>query len=152
MADFATYDPSAVQVSFGGYILGGFQSGTFIDAERAVDGFQMHVGSLGDVTRTRSLNRTGHVTFTLMAQSPYNDLLQTLADADETSGTGIGTLSILDNNSVGDIAGPAEVHASKAWIRKRPKWDRAQESGAVTWIIDAADLEINSSGNAVSPA
>lgn len=152
MADFASYDPSAVQMNFAGIILGGFQNGTFIEAERAADGFQMHVGSLGDVTRTRSLNRTGHVTFTLMAQSPYNDLLQALVDADEASGTGVGTLSILDNNTVGDADGPAEVHASKAWIRKRPKWDRAQESGSVTWTLDCADMELNSSGNVTSNA
>lgn len=142
---FATYSPDKVQVVFQGNMILGFASGTFIDAERHVDGFQMHVGSLGDVTRTRNLNRTGQITFTLMAQSPYNDLLQALADSDEQFGDSFGTLQILDQN------GKAEVHCEKAWIRKRPKMERAQESGNTVWVLDAADIEIVVSGNVVIP-
>jgi len=41
----------------------------------------MYVGALGDVTRTKILDHTGKVQLTLMAASPFNDLLQAIAVA-----------------------------------------------------------------------
>lgn len=139
--EFNTYSPDAVSFSFKGYTIRGFQSGTFIDAERKEDGFQMHAGSQGDVTRTQNLDRTGSVTLTLMAQVSDNTILQAIADLDEQFGTGVGELQIMDHS------GLMEVHAENAWIRKRPKDERAKESGATVWIFDCADLEIDVSGN-----
>src|SRR5690242_2021423 len=143
MPEFKNYAPDHVSFVFKGFPIMGFQDGTFIEAERKEDGFTMHVGALGDVTRVKNLNRTGHVTLTLMAQHPDNDTLQSIADDDEQNSTGVGTLQIMDHN------GNMEVHASLAWIRKRPKIDRAKEAGPTTWTFDCADLELNSGGNVV---
>lgn len=143
MGTFRNYDPSRVSFSFSGLTITGYQSGTFIDVERKADGFEMHVGSLGDVTRTRNLDRTGSVTLTLMAQSPENDLLQAIADEDEQFGTGFGALQILDHN------GNMECHATRAWIRKRPKIERAKEAGSTVWVFDCAELEVDAGGNVI---
>jgi len=139
--EFNTYDPSRVSFVFKGIKLSAFQDGTFIDVERKADGFMMHVGSAGDVTRTRNLDRAGSYTLTLMAQSSDNDLLQAIADEDEQFGTGFGPCQVLDHN------GNMECHSVIAWIRKRPKIERAKESGGTVWVLDCADLELNAGGN-----
>lgn len=142
MADFESYNPGRVTFSFKGANIAGYQDGTFIDAERSADSFKKHVGSLGDVTRTVDLDKSGKVTLTLLAQSPSNDILQAFIDADEASpGAGIGSLQILDHS------GFMECHADIAWIMKRPKIDRAKEAGSVVWVFECAAIEINASGN-----
>lgn len=138
-----TYSPDEVSVSFKTFRLYGFDDTNFIDAERKEDGFTMHVGVLGDVTRTANLDRTGTITLVLMAESSANDILQAIADLDEKFKNGIGSFQILDHR------GNMEIHASKAWIRKRPKVERSKTSGKTTWIFDCADMEVNASGNLV---
>ncbi len=140
---FKYYSPSEVTFSFNGTRIVGFMDGTFIDAEREEQGFTKHTGALGDVTRTRNLNRTGKVTLTLMAQSPSNDLLQAIATSDEQFGDGVGALMIKDLNS------NMLCHASLAWIQKMPKVERAKESGSTVWVFECADLEINAGGGIV---
>ncbi len=141
--DFRNYDPSNVSFTFQGQTITGYQDGTFIDAEREESGFTKHVGSRGDVTRTRNLNRTGKVTLTLMAAAPSNDVLQSIADTDEQFGLGTGTLQIMDHN------GTMEFHASIAWIMKQPKIDRAKETGATVWVFECADITLHNGGEIV---
>lgn len=143
MGEFRNYSPDKVSFSFRGLTIEGFQSGTFIDAERKEDGWQMHAGALGDVVRTKNLDKTGTVTLTLMAQHSDNDLLQAIADEDEQFSTGFGPLQVMDHN------GNTEVHAEIAWIRKRPKIERAKEAGPTVWVFDCAEIEINAGGNVI---
>ncbi len=140
MTTFRNYDPSQVTFTFKGLNVTGYQDGTFIDAERSEDGFTKHVGSLGDVTRVRSMDRSGKVTLTLMAQSPINDLLYAIADADEGTGLNYGPLAIKDLN------GTMRCHAHQAWIKKLPKVERAKESGAVVWEFECASLDLKPGG------
>jgi hypothetical protein len=136
-----TYDPAEVSFSFRGLRIGGFAPGTFIEVERDEDGWKKKAGSQGDVTRTRNLNIMGSITVTLMAQSIFNDYLQSIATLDEATGLGTGDSQVMDHNS------NMEAHASIAWIRKQPKVERADEAGNTVWVFDCADLEINAGGN-----
>lgn len=135
------YSPDNISFSFSGFNIVGFQDGTFIDIERKEDGFTMHTGALGDVTRTKNLNRTGKITLTLMAEAPSNDILAAIAASDETLADGVGVLQMTDVNST------VLVHADQAWVMKMPKIERAKESGAVVWIFECANLEIFAGGN-----
>lgn len=141
MADFHTYSPDLVVVTFKNVIINGFAPDTFVEVERDEDGFMKYVGSLGDVARTKNLNRAGKITITLMAVAPVNDLLQTWADIDESTGLGYGSFLVKD------LSGNMFCHSETAWIMKRPKVERGKESGTVQWVFDCADVEIGAGGN-----
>ncbi len=143
MAVFRNYDPLQVSFSFMGARISGYCDDTFIEVEREEDAFTKHVGSLGDVTRVRNLNRSGSVTLTLMAEAPSNDILTALAIADEQFGEEFGPLLIMDHN------GNMEVFSSTAWIKKMPKIERGKESGTVVWEFECADLEIIAGGQVI---
>lgn len=143
MGDFHTYSPDLVVVTFGDMIMSGFAPDTFIEAERDEDGFMKSVGSLGDVARSRNLNRAGKVTLTLMAVAPVNDLLYQLALIDELDGQSYASLQIKD------LSGNMRCHSEIAWVLKWPKIERGKESGTVQWVFDCADLEIVPGGNII---
>lgn len=146
MREFHIYDPSEVSFTFRNVRVSGFAEGTFIEVERDEDGFTATAGSLGDVTRTRNLNIMGTITVTLMAQAVSNSYLESIASEDAQFGTGFGAAQAVDHNSEG-----SEVHATYAWVRKLPKWERGKESGPVVWVFHCADLEIRNNGNAAFP-
>lgn len=133
---FRRYSPDQIKLSFNGVPVTGFMDGTFLDVERQEANFTMHTGSLGDVTRTRNLNKTGKVTFTLMQHAPINDLLTTFLVQDEAGDHPPGTLQCKD------LTNNMRCHAQHAWIEKAPKVERGKESMGIQWIIDCADLEI----------
>lgn len=135
------YSPDKVILTFKHTLITGYAAETFIEVERAEDGYSMYVGTLGEVCRTRNLNRTGSVTINLMHSAPANDLLTAIAIHDEQFGYGSGPLMIKDLN------GTTVCVASEAWIRKLPRIERGKEAGTIQWIIDCADLDIRAGGN-----
>lgn len=138
------YDPSRVAISWMGINITGFADGTFVEAERDEDGFSKYIGADGKVCRTRSLNRSGSITVTLMASSEVNDLLEVLATIDENVGLGgVGPLMIRDLN------GNTKCRATEAWVKKKPKVERAKEAGTVVWVFDCAVLETTAGGNVI---
>lgn len=140
--DFHTYSPDKNSFVFAGIsIISGWGKGASIEAERNEDGWKLIVGALGDVTRVKILDHTGKVKIVLMPESPYNDLLQALASADEEFGLGVGTLQILDHS------GTTEVHSVNAFIKKQPKIGRGEEALPVEWEFLCADIEIHAGGN-----
>lgn len=144
MADFHTYSPDRVILTFAGMIINGFAPDTFIEVERDEDGFMKSVGSLGDVARSRNLNRTGKVTVTLMAVAPINTLLSDFALADELDDVGVyGDLQLKD------LGGDMVCHADTAWVLKFPKIERGKESGTVQWVFDCGEIEVRPGGNVI---
>ena len=136
MSEFTTYSPDEVILTWNDMIINGYANDTFIEVERDEDGFMKYTGSLGDVARSRNLNRGGKVTITLMAAATINDSLYSLAALDEFDGTGFGTLQIKELN------GTTRCHAEIAWLQKWPKIERGKESGTIQWVLDCADIEI----------
>lgn len=141
MAVTRTYDPGEHLCSFLGVPITAFGPDTFIEAARNEDGFSIQVGAGGEVARSRNRNRSGRVTFTLLATSPENDLLANLALVDEATGEGIGPLFIKDR------LGTTLLHAQNAWIVKLPDVSRGKEAGTVAWMIDCDRLEMFVGGN-----
>lgn len=144
MAEFHTYSPDRVLVSFGGVLINGFANDTFIEVERDEDTFMKYTGSLADVARTRNLNRGAKVTLTLMATAAVNDELSLIALDDENA-VDIDTVFSFE---IKDISGEMFCHAEISWIQKMPKVERGKESGTIQWVFDCADMEIFPAGNA----
>jgi hypothetical protein len=141
MSDFNQYNPARVLANFAGYPMLGFMDGTFIKAERNDDAFEAKAGVLGDVTRVRKNSKVGTVTFTLMQNSPTNDVLSGLATLDELFGTGTGALLITDTN------GNTLISATNAWIKKLPSVEYSDTASGREWAIDCAELVMTVGGS-----
>ena len=135
------YSPDDVDVIFKGITITGFADGTFIDIEREVDTFTKKVGSLGDVVRTKSLNKSGKITITLLDAHPINDSLATVISEDEESGAATGAFTMKDR------AGQSEARATDAWCMKVPKISRAEKSGNNVYVFEAASIFIKHAGS-----
>lgn len=143
MPTLHNYSPDLVDVIYKGIQITGFAEGTFIDVERETDSFTKKVGSLGDVARTRSLNKSGKITITVMDTHPVNDLLALVIIADEQDGSGTGAFTLKDRN------GFSEVRASDVWCMKIPKLTKAQATGNVVYVFEAASIFIKHGGAVV---
>lgn len=143
MPDFKNYNPAQVVVSFGAIILQGFNDGVFVKTVRNTDTFTVKVGAQGDVTRVRSMDRTGQVTATLLAESPTNDLLSVQAGVDEATGGAVAPLLIKDLN------GTTLMIAENAWIMKPPEVEHAVDASPREWILECADLTMVVGGSLV---
>jgi len=137
------YDPKKIVITFGGILIQGFAEGTFVNAERNEDAFEISVGAGGDVTRVRNQNKSGLVTLTLQAESPTNDLLSARHSVDEQFGTGAGALFIKDLN------GTTLISAESAWIRKYPANEYGDAGSSREWMIECDSLEILAGGSLV---
>lgn len=141
MSTFNQYSPSNVTLSFSDLDVNGFAEGTFIEVEREEDGFTTYVGALGDVCRTRNLNRLSKITVTLMATAPINSVLATLAQIDEDDATEVYPIMVKDSS------GEMLCVGAEAWIMKRPKIERGKEAGTIQWVFMVANLTIFEGGN-----
>lgn len=137
----ATYQPNLVTVAFRGVPLTGFAPGEFITAERNNDSWNLSVGSGGDATRSKSGDRSGRVTLTLLASSASNATLSALEALDQASGTGVGALLIKD------LSGADVVTAGTAWITKPATQGKSNEDTNREWVFESDNLEIFSGGN-----
>ena len=72
-----TYDFNKVDIIVGTRALSGFENGTTVTAERAEQSFTKKVDIDGSVTRARSNDKTGTVTFSLAQFSEDNAYSQT---------------------------------------------------------------------------
>ena len=131
-----TYDAAKVQVTWAGLILTGFAPDTFLSVERNVEGFTLQKGASGEGARSKSNDKSGKVTLTLLATSQSNDFLMAIAAADELTGAGVVPLFIKEQD------GTTLVASQNSWVQKLPKVERGKESGSVEWVIECDDLEI----------
>jgi len=136
-----TFDPTKVKTTFKGQVITMFAKDSLIKAARNEDGWIFTPSSTGGGGRARNANKSGTVEVMLHQASPSLDTLQGYMDADELSGTGAGVLHIEDITT-----GAALVHATNAWIRKIPDWERNKEYGDVPFTFESDDLQIKHSG------
>mgnify|MGYP001589919823 CR=1 FL=1 len=143
MGILTNYSPDFVDVIFNGITITGFADGTFIEVEREVDTFTKKVGSLGDVARTKSLNKSGKITITVMDTHPVNDALATVISNDEQDAQSFGAFSMKDRSS------NTEVRATEAWCMRVPKVTRAQATANVVYVFEAASIFIHHGGSVI---
>lgn len=143
MSDPKLYDPQSVIVTFGVNTLSGFGKDSVIEAERNGDAFSTTVGVDGEGTRTRSADKSGKVTLTLMQTSASNAVLSALESADEASPNGLGILPLMIKDAIGNSL----CFAGKAWVSKLPAFKRGKEVGECVWVFHTANLSIVEAGN-----
>lgn len=138
-----TYDPSQVTIVFAGIPISGFADGTFLSVEQNEDSFTLQIGTDGEGTRSKTNNRSGRVTLTLMQSSMANDLLASMHSVDllSPSGDGIGPLLIKD------ISGRSMFAAEKAWIVRAPTGEFGREATSRDWVIETDHLIQSHGGN-----
>ena len=138
-----TYSADEVIITFGPIILSGLADGTFVTVEQNEDSFTLMVGSDGDACRSKSNNRSGRVTCTLLQSSGVNDLLSAIhnLDINSTGGDGINPILVKDNSG-------RTLHvAEKAWITKPASSSFARETESREWVFESDNMQHFIGGN-----
>jgi hypothetical protein len=134
------YDPIQVIANVDGRDVSGYATGTFVEAERAVDAFTTVSGSDGEVTRVKSQNRIGTIKFTLQQSSPLNDYFTELANADELSNSGVVPILVTDKN------GTSLIQGAKCWVKKKPNATFADAAENREWLFETGNLVLDHGG------
>lgn len=138
-----TYDPKSFPLVINGLLIDGFAEGTFITIEESAPGFSKVVGAYGDVTRTRSHDRSGVLRFVLQMTSPANKTLSDRYNADrDGTASGVGDLSLSDKN------GDTLIEASKSYIAAMPPATFDVTPTTREWTVEIADLRMTHGGQA----
>ena len=137
------YSPDTVSISWNGVTLNAYADGTFIEIEYMEAQWTLQMGSLGDGTRTKNLNKSAKVKVHIKAAAPVNDLLLAIALSDYVTGTGFGPFAMDESIS------HTRAHGAYAWVEKIPKIDRAKESGSVEWEFMCVSMDLLPGGNLV---
>ena len=138
MGDCSFYDPDQLTIVLSGIIIdSGFAEDEFVSIEQNSQDFEMVVGALGDVTRSKTNDKTATITLTLMQKAKVNTALSVLNNLDKKSANGAGVGPLL----IKDRSGTALYAASKAWIAKPPDGKFAKKAGQRAWMIHVANLE-----------
>jgi len=79
------YNPNLVNVTLGGKLtIKGFADGTFCEMQRSTPRTTTVVGAKGDVGITKVADHTGTVVLTLLQNSPTNQYLSAIVNAEDT--------------------------------------------------------------------
>jgi Protein of unknown function (DUF3277) len=141
MALLATYDPASIILTVIGNVITGFAEDSAVKVERTAELYQLKVGQQGDAARSRSRDRSGKITFKLLATSPSNDILSALVEADQV-GIGVGPSSVTDVLSPGTL-----VHAPRSWVSKLPDYEAGKEVAEREWVVSSDNIEMALGGN-----
>lgn len=136
-----TYNPADVVIVVAGIPISGFADGTFLSIGRNNPSFTDGTGADGEGFRSKSNDKSGTATLTLLQTSASNALLSALAALDEASGDGIGPLLVKDNS------GTSLYSAQTAWIEKPADSEFAREKSDREWVIKTDLLNVFVGGN-----
>ncbi len=143
MAQFYTYDFDQVTIAIGPILAEGFQDGEGVTIEPGAEVFTDVVGTDGQVTRSKTLNRTGTVTVKLMQSSATNDLFSSLLLTDQNAPNGAGVIPVY----IRDRNGRSLHTAHQAWISAWPQVTYDRGATVREWVIRCARLEHFVGGN-----
>lgn len=131
-----TYNFNEVSLIFGFRQIKGFEDGSEITVERKEDSFTSKAGVGGEVTRSKSNNTMGTVTFSLDQFSDLNQYLTNIVNLDERVGSGVLPMKLVDkSNPTNEIA-----ISTQSWLVKPSSKSFGRESGPREWVIECADL------------
>jgi hypothetical protein len=135
---FKQYDASQVDIVINGILINsGFASGEFLTLKQSAPDYKKYVGADGEVTRSRTNDRSGEMEVKLAQTSSGNSFLTALSNADILSknGAGVGALLIRDK-----LSGACIYTAGKCWIAKPPDVTFDADTTPRTWMLEFADL------------
>lgn len=126
-----TYNPDEVVLNLGSLLISGFAEGTFVTVAKAdPELYKTHVGAKGEVSRTKNLNNSGTIAFTLKGTSPSNAQLDLLK-----FNPALLPVSVENKSDAEYFAGGAE-----AWVHNDPDKAFADTEQNVEWIIFVPEL------------
>jgi hypothetical protein len=129
-----TYMPDQVIFIAGGARITGFADGTFITCKRDEKHSIKVTGADGTCTRTRTRNRSGTCTVTLLQGGVGNDILAAILKHDQDTGLGVFTLQIR--------SGETSIMSTKAWIEDAPSFEYGKEASNREWVLGLESMEI----------
>lgn len=135
------FDPNQTSMIVGGKIISGFMDGTYINAERNEQAFNLKVGVTGEGARSKNNNRSGKYTITLMQSSASNDDLSAFALADEANSGGAVPVLLKDGS------GRTVSSAVTGWVQKLADVELNKEIVGRKWIIETDELILFVGGN-----
>ena len=141
MAALKTYDAGKVIVQVGPVTVTGFSDGDTVSVERNEDTFTLQVGTDGDGTRSKTNNRSGKFTLSVMQSSAANKALSAIFLLDELANSGVVPVLVKDGSGASFYA------AATAWLMKPPTADFKREAGAREWVIETDNMAWFEGGN-----
>ena len=136
-----TYDPKQVVLTVEGVQMSGFVEGSFITVARNEDAWSLQVGTDGEGTRSKSNNKSGRITFTLMQSSDSNAIMSALALRDEVSNSGAVPVLLKDNS------GDSLYMCETAWVVKFPDSTFETDATGREWVLETDVLTCYVAGN-----
>lgn len=141
MSDLKSYNAGEVSIIVGTRALSGLAEGTFVNIVRDEDAFTKQVGADGEVTRSKTNNKSGSIEITTQQGSDANDYLSGVHASDENSGSGVVPVTVIDKS------GSTVAFSRESWVRKIADAGFGRDAGERTWILDCAQLEVTVGGN-----
>lgn len=145
MSGVRTYDPKNVQIIVGGTPMTGFADGTFLNVASDENLYNKTTGADGEVSRSRSNNRSATATITLKQTSQANNILSALAAADNASNSGVFPFMVKEIGS-----GETLIFAQAAWIEKLPDAEYSKDVSDRVWMIALGQTQTFIGGNSFS--
>lgn len=132
------FDPKNVSVIIGGHTVKGYADGTFAAFSQNKDSFALTVGADGEGARTKSNDKSGRLTVTILQSSLSNDVLSAFHNA----GTQFACL-------VKDFNGTTLAACATGWMVRNPDFEFGNEIANREYIIesDAWDVLVGGISN-----
>lgn len=135
-----TYDPADVIVTIDGNNINGYADGTFVSIERTEQTFTKVTGADGSTTRSKTNDRSGTLTLTLLQTSPSNEILSNILNQDEADNTGVVAVQVKERSSGSKFA------TGSGWIQGLPTIEYGNEITTREWTIEMSEIKFNVSG------
>ena len=139
--EVATYSPSDVVVTFGGYILEDWES---ITVERSLPSHKIITGIRGKNSRNAVKNTSATVTVELAQTSLANYIFQKIVELDEA--TGNGRISI----TIKDTLGGEVFYSDDTFIEAPASRTYSADISTRTWKMNCLSSTYNTSEESVS--
>ena len=110
----STYNPNKVALVVRGVPLIGFVDGSSITLTADNDRYSQTNGTSGAYVRSRQLGNGGTLTFSLLPNSPSNQVLSGLLNEDKLADTGQFPVIIKDASNLGTVA------SGVGWVHRAP--------------------------------
>ena len=134
-----TYDWNLARCSFliNGLPLDGFgEDDTFLFAPNA-DNYEYMTGAEGNATRSKTNDRGGEMTFTLMQTSPANAVLGAFQALTELGLRDVFSVFVTNLNT------GESVQAAVAWVNRPPDLGMGKTARTNEWIVRSGNIRVN---------
>lgn len=136
-----TYNPDAVVITIGGFPIGGYADGTFVEVGSVSDAVSSVSGADGEVARAVGTDLRHSITLTLLQTSKSNDILSTLLMLDRKS-TGGAMVPV----SIQDLSGRTMFAASQCWIKKAANITLSKGIEPRQWMLETGEPAVYTVG------